>query len=103
MMFRGSANACPPSWPAPPGSDVGGDDRGGGDGAFSGSSTASEVLMFCGSTASSIPGGVAHQEDLEKYDMFMFPDGIDPNTSGGHQVTDGSLERVTSAVADVEG
>ena len=72
MMFRGSASACPPSWPAPPGSDVGGDDRGGGDGAFSGSSTASEVLMFCGSTASSIPGGVAHQEDLEKYDMLMF-------------------------------
>ena len=102
-MFRGSASACPPSWPAPPGSDVGGDDRGGGDGASSGISTASEVLMFYGSTSSSSSGGVAHQEDLEKYDMLMFPDGIDPNTSGGHQVTDGSLERVTSAVADVEG
>ena len=72
MMFRGSASACPPSWPAPPGSDVGGDDRGGGDGASSGISTASEVLMFYGSTSSSSSGGVAHQEDLEKYDMLTF-------------------------------
>ena len=72
MMFRGSASACPPSWPAPPGSDVGGDDRGGGDGASSGIGTASEVLMFYGSTSSSSSGGVAHQEDLEKYDMLMF-------------------------------